>query len=102
MPRPATAATRRTIPPPPPFEIIRNVLPEDKFHKKLPGTGKGGYYQSALKALAEAKRGSVLRFPTCRPYGSVRNAAKKLGYELMFAKDGEAMLIQVIDTGSDK
>lgn len=91
----------KKIPPPPPFSIIKNPLAEDLFHAKLPGLGKGGYYQQALKQLAEAKRGSVMRFPTIKPYGQLRNAAKKLGYQLMFAKDDEALLVQIVDTGSD-
>ena len=56
----------------------------------------------ALKALADAKRGSVLEVESLVAYNSFVKAASRLGYELHYAEHGEKMLIQIMGTGSDK
>jgi hypothetical protein len=60
------------------------------------------YYADALRALAAAKRGSVLRFESSKAEAGLQNSAKKLGYSLMFAMDGNELLVQIVDTGDDK
>ena len=96
----------RKIAPPPKFEIVKNPLPVDAFHRRLPSGSKRHYYVDALTDLAKAKRGSVLRFASRKAHAGLTRAAKKLGYELHFALEGtgeqEALFVQIVDTGDDK
>lgn len=93
--------TKRTIPPPTPFELVKNHLPEDSYHLALKKS-KRGYYVDALKQLASAKRGTVLKFKSEKGMPGCKTAAKKLGYTLMFATEGEFLFVQIVDTGEDK
>lgn len=97
----AAAVVRKTYKPPVAFEIVANPLPDDRYHRKIP-RAKGGHYIDALRRLADAKRGSVLRFADKRCEHPVRAAAKKLGYEVWYTVDGDALLVQLMGTGDDK
>jgi hypothetical protein len=85
---------------PTPFKIIANTIPVDRFHSKLNRNGRT-YYHDMLKALAAAKKGSVICLESAKPYPQIVKAAAKLGYEVHYAEDGGKLYIQLLSQGAD-